>query len=165
MSDWNSRAAVWLSTFVPWRPAAGPWDRAALERAADHCWQAAARALGTALDPVERHLTGPLEWVARHGNPNANPNHVEMSLDQLLAFRPSPSLSGYRTPIGGLFLTGAGTHPGGGVTGIPGRNTAAVVLDTLGAPRSNRARRLRRRLALVRDAARALRTLRGGGPR
>jgi beta-carotene ketolase (CrtO type) len=95
----------------------------------------------------------------------ANPNHVEMSLDQLLSFRPSPSLSGYRTPIGGLFLTGAGTHPGGGVTGRPGRNAAAVVLDALGVARGNRARRLRRRLALVRDAARALRTLRGGGDR
>jgi hypothetical protein len=42
-----------------------------------------------------------------------------MSLDQLLSFRPSPSLSGYRTPVGRLFLTGAGTHPGGGVTGCP----------------------------------------------
>jgi phytoene dehydrogenase-like protein len=159
------RAALWLSTFVPWRLAGGPWDAAALERAADHAWRAASKALGTALEPVERHLTGPLEWVARHGSPMANPNHVEMSLDQLLSFRPSPSLSGYRTPIGGLFLTGAGTHPGGGVTGRPGRNAAAVVLDTLGASRGNRARRLRRRLALVRDAARALRTLRAAGPR
>jgi len=159
------RAALWLSTFVPWRPAGGPWDRAALERAADHAWRTAETALGTTLEPVERRLTGPLEWVARHGNPNANPNHVEMSLDQLLSLRPSPSLSGYRTPIGGLFLTGAGTHPGGGVTGIPGRNTAAVVQDALGGRRANRARRLRRRLALVRDAARALRTLRGGPPR
>jgi beta-carotene ketolase (CrtO type) len=85
-----------------------------------------------------------------------------MSLDQLLSFRPSPSLSGYRAPIGGLFLTGAGTHPGGGVTGIPGRNAAAVVLDTLGTSRPrHRARRLRRGAAMVRDAARALRTLRG----
>jgi beta-carotene ketolase (CrtO type) len=156
------RAVLWLSAFVPWRLAAGPWDQAALERAADHAWRAAAKALGVDLDPVERRLTGPLEWVARHGNPHANPNHVEMSLDQLLSFRPSPSLSGYRTPIGGLFLTGAGTHPGGGVTGLPGRNTAAVVLDTLATPRANPARRLRRRLALVRDAARALRTLRAG---
>jgi beta-carotene ketolase (CrtO type) len=138
--------------------------RTALERAADHTWQATARAPGTALDPVERHLTGPLEWVARHGSPQANPNHVEMSLDQLLSFRPSPSLSGYRTPIGRLFLTGAGTHPGGGVTGLPGRNAAAVVLDSLGAARGNRARRLRRQLALVRDAAHALRTLRAGDP-
>jgi beta-carotene ketolase (CrtO type) len=157
------RAALWLSTFVPWRLASGPWDRAALERAADHAWRTAAKALGVALDPVERHLTGPVEWVARHGNPHANPNHVEMSLDQLLSFRPSPSLSGYRTPIAGLFLTGAGTHPGGGVTGLPGHNAAAVVLDALGARRPDRARRLRRRLALVRDAARALRTLRAGG--
>jgi len=161
------RAALWLSTFVPWAPAGGPWDQGALERAADHAWRTAEKALGTTLEPVERQLTGPPDWVARHGNPNANPNHVEMSLDQLLAFRPSPSLSGYRTLIGGLFLTGAGTHPGGGVTGIPGRNTAAVVLDTLGGTggKANRARRLRRRLVLVRDAARALRTLRRGGPR
>jgi beta-carotene ketolase (CrtO type) len=154
------RAALWLSTFVPWRPAAGPWDQGALERAADHAWRVAEKALGAALEPVERRLTGPVEWVARHGSPHANPNHVEMSLDQLLSFRPSPSLSGYRTPIGGLFLTGAGTHPGGGVTGLPGRNTAAVVLDALGAGKRDRARRLGRRLALVRDAARALRTLR-----
>jgi hypothetical protein len=54
-----------------------------------------------------------------------------MSIDQLLAFRPSPSLSGYRTPIEGLFLTGAGTHPGG-VTGLPGRSATAVVLEALG---------------------------------
>ena len=87
-----------------------------------------------------------------------------MTLDQLLSLRPSPSLSGYRAPIGGLFLTGAGTHPGGGVTGIPGRNAAAVVLDT---PRRRPAARRTgpgasaAALAMVRDAARALRTLRG----
>jgi len=159
------RAVLWLSTFVPWRRADGPWDRTALERAADHAWRTASKALGTTLDPVERHLTGPLEWVERTGNPHANPNHVEMSLDQLLSFRPSPSLSGYRTPVGGLFLTGAGTHPGGGVTGRPGRNAAAVVLESLGAGRRHRARQARRRLAQVRDAAGALRTLRRGGPR
>ena len=158
------RAALWLSTFVPWRPAAGRWDPAALERAADHAWRTAEKALGTTLGPVERHLAGPMDWVARTGNPHANPNHVEMSLDQLLSFRPSPSLSGYRTPIGGLFLTGAGTHPGGGVTGLPGRNAAAVVLDTLGGARGSRARRWRGRLAQLRDTARALRTLRAGGP-
>jgi hypothetical protein len=91
-----------------------------------------------------------------------------MSLDQLLSFRPSPSLSGYRVPpIEGLFLTGAGTHPGGGVTGRPGRNAAAVVLAALGGTGgvATRARRLRRQLAMVCDAARALRTLRRGGVR
>jgi beta-carotene ketolase (CrtO type) len=152
-------AALWLSTFVPWRPASGPWEAGLLERAADHAWRVAERALGTALEPVERQVTGPLEWVARHGAPHANPNHVEMSLDQLGAFRPSPSLAGYRTPIAGLFLTGAGTHPGGGVTGLPGRNAAAVVLQELGLRPRPRGRRLRRRLALLRDAARAARAL------
>ena len=87
-----------------------------------------------------------------------------MSLDQLLSFRPAPGLAGYRTPIGGLFLSGAGTHPGGGVTGRPGRNAAVVVLDALGVARGDRARRWRRRLAQVRDTARARRTLRAGGP-
>ena len=159
----HGRAALWLSTFVPWRPAAGPWDTASLQRAADHAWRVAERALGTALEPVERQVTGPLEWVARHGGAHANPNHVEMSLDQLGSFRPSPSLAGYRTPIGGLFLTGAGTHPGGGVTGLPGRNAAAVVLEELGVRRRPRGRRLRRRLELVRDAARAARALRRSG--
>ena len=86
-----------------------------------------------------------------------------MSLDQLGSFRPSPSLAGYRTPVGGLFLTGAGTHPGGGVTGLPGRNAAAVVLEELGVRRRPRGRRLRRRLELVRDAARAARALRVSG--
>jgi beta-carotene ketolase (CrtO type) len=158
------RAALWLSTFVPWRLASGPWDQAALERAAGHAWRVAERALGSALEPVERRVTGPLQWVARHGGPHANPNHVEMSLDQLLCFRPSPGLAGYRTPIGGLFLTGAGTHPGGGVTGVPGRNAAAVVLAALGRRgRRARGRRVRRRLALVRDAARAAAALRRFG--
>ena len=98
------RAALWLSTFVPWAPAGGPWDQGALERAADHAWRTAEQALGTTLEPVERQLTGPLDWVARHGNPNAN--HVEMSLDQLLAFRPSPSLSGYQSSARGLRSSG-----------------------------------------------------------
>ena len=59
-----------------------------------------------------------------------------MSVDQLLSMRPSPTLSGYRTPVEGLFLTGAGTHPGGGITGAPGRNAAGVVLAELGMRRT-----------------------------
>jgi len=84
-----------------------------------------------------------------------------MSIDQLLAFRPSPGLAGYRTPVAGLYLTGAGTHPGGGVTGLPARNAAAVLLDALGlGPRRRPGQRLRGQLALVRDAARAALALR-----
>ncbi len=57
--------------------------------------------------------------VGQPGPVGAEPNHVEMSLDQLGRFRSSPRLAGYRTPLGGLFLTGAGTHPGGESRGCP----------------------------------------------
>jgi beta-carotene ketolase (CrtO type) len=157
----NSRHVVWISSFVPWRLADGAWDDSALEGAADHAWHVAERALGGRLTVVERRITGPEQWVGRTRNPAANPNHIDMSIDQLLSFRPSPSLSGYRTPIPGLFLTGAGTHPGGGVTGIPGRNAAAVVLDSLGVQgRRSRQRSLRERLTAFRDLAQAAIALR-----
>ncbi|HAI08890.1 MAG TPA: hypothetical protein DCM17_06150 [Dehalococcoidia bacterium] len=46
----------------------------------------------------------------------------------------APELTRYRTPIGGLFLTGAGTYPGAGIIGASGRNTARVVLSNLRSP-------------------------------
>ena len=55
-------------------------------------------------------------------------HHAEMALDQFLMLRPVPGAAQYRTPLEGLFLCGAGTHPGGGVMGIAGRNAAREVL-------------------------------------
>jgi phytoene dehydrogenase-like protein len=55
-------------------------------------------------------------------------HHAEMALDQFLMVRPVPGAAQYRTPLQGLFLCGAGTHPGGGVMGIAGRNAAREVL-------------------------------------
>jgi beta-carotene ketolase (CrtO type) len=156
----DDHAVAWVSTFVPWQLESGRWGQSELEAAADATWAAVQRALGSSLEIVERRLTGPPQWVARHGNPHANPNHVEMSIDQLLAFRPSPSLAAYRTPISGLFLTGAGTHPGGGITGVPGRNAAGVVLGDLGLVSRRRSIvQMRERLGMMRDAARAARAL------
>ena len=61
--------------------------------------------------------------------------HVEMGLASMFAFRPTPALSGYRVPgLPGLYLAGASTHPGGGVSGNSGRTAARV------APRRSRAR-------------------------
>ncbi len=54
--------------------------------------------------------------------------HIDMTLDQMFFFRPLPELANYRTPIAGLWLTGASTHPGGGVSGAPGYNTAHEIL-------------------------------------
>jgi phytoene dehydrogenase-like protein len=63
--------------------------------------------------------------------PKGNFMHADMSLRQMFDSRPSKNLSGYRTPIAGLYLCGAGTHPGGGVSGIPGRNAAETVVTDL----------------------------------
>jgi phytoene dehydrogenase-like protein len=51
-----------------------------------------------------------------------------MSFDQLFTLRPVRGWADYRTPVGGLYLCGAGTHPGGGVTGANGRNAAREAL-------------------------------------
>ena len=57
--------------------------------------------------------------------------HGQMMLDQLLFMRPVPGWGYYRTPISGLYLNGAGTHPGGGITGEPGRLAAQEILKDL----------------------------------
>jgi len=161
-SGWapEGQGVVWLSTFVPWNPESGPWDEKLLEEASDLTWRTAEKALGYGMTAVEKQITGPQDWVARHGNPGSNPNHVEMSIDQLMGMRPSVSLSGYSTPVPGLFLTGAGTHPGGGITGVPGRNSAGVVMEHLGIAKRSRMKKLRSQGAMLRDALKATRELR-----
>jgi phytoene dehydrogenase-like protein len=54
--------------------------------------------------------------------------HLDLTLDQLLYMRPLPGWYRYRTPIDKLYLCGPGTHPGGGITGLPGRNAARQAL-------------------------------------
>lgn len=62
--------------------------------------------------------------------------HGEPSLDQLFTQRPILGWAQYRTPIDGLFLCGAGTHPGGGVTAGPGHNAAREIVRALKQSRS-----------------------------
>ncbi len=77
---------------------------------------------------IDRFIQSPLDLERRLGLLRGNVMHVEMSFDQMFFFRPLPELAGYRTPIRGLYLTGASMHPGGGVFGASGYNTANVVL-------------------------------------
>lgn len=60
-----------------------------------------------------------------------NVMHLEMSVDQMFMLRPALSMGTYRGPLKGLYLTGASTHPGGGIMGAAGRNAAAVILHDL----------------------------------
>ena len=74
-------------------------------------------------------LLTPLDIEQRHLMHGGHWHHGEISLDQVLMMRPFPGVSQYRTPIDGLYLSGAGTHPGGGVMGLAGLNTAKEILS------------------------------------
>lgn len=85
---------------------------------------------------IREHIVGQLfqhpAWLERHlGLYRGNVMHLEMSLDQMFAGRPTFGLSSYRGPVDDLYLTGASTHPGGGIMGASGRNAARTMLKDL----------------------------------
>ncbi|HTD44198.1 MAG TPA: NAD(P)/FAD-dependent oxidoreductase [Bryobacteraceae bacterium] len=77
---------------------------------------------------VERQTLTPLDLERRFGLTGGNIFHGEMSLDQMFVLRPLAGWARYRTPIKGLYLCGAGAHPGGGVMGAAGHNAAREIL-------------------------------------
>jgi phytoene dehydrogenase-like protein len=82
---------------------------------------------------LERYVP-PIKRVTIHmaaGWPEGQPHHAELSLDQALWMRPLPELSGYRSPIKGLWLCGPAMHPGAGVAGASGYNCARALLRDL----------------------------------
>ncbi|RMH79105.1 MAG: NAD(P)/FAD-dependent oxidoreductase, partial [Calditrichaeota bacterium] len=80
---------------------------------------------------LHEHLITPEGWEERYGLTGGHIYHGEMGLDQLAFMRPVAGWGRYRTPVAGLYLCGAGTHPGGGVTGAPGYNAVREVLRDL----------------------------------
>jgi phytoene dehydrogenase-like protein len=86
---------------------------------------------------VGRKVLTPVDLAETFKLTGGHIHHGEMSLDQLFAFRPVLGCAQYRTPIEGLYLCGAGTHPGGGITGAPGFNASREIIRDLRA-RSNR---------------------------
>ncbi|MGA7936376.1 MAG: beta-carotene ketolase CrtO [Kovacikia sp.] len=79
---------------------------------------------------IARRVESPAELGDRLGAVKGNYYHIDMTLEQMVFLRPLPELANYKTPIQGLFLTGAGTHPGGSISGMPGRNCARIFLQT-----------------------------------
>jgi phytoene dehydrogenase-like protein len=77
---------------------------------------------------VAQQVLTPLDLERTYGLTEGNIFHGDLRLEQLFFMRPVAGWSQYRTPIRGLYLCGAGAHPGGGVTGAPGRNAAMQVL-------------------------------------
>jgi phytoene dehydrogenase-like protein len=78
-----------------------------------------------------RQVLTPADLEERYGLTGGHIHHGELALDQLFTMRPILGYARYRTPIEGLFLCGAGTHPGGGVSGLSGRNAAREILRSL----------------------------------
>jgi phytoene dehydrogenase-like protein len=119
--------------YVPYELAVGTWDASAA-----HALEESVLAM------LERHAPGiggtirhravitPGDLERTYGLTEGSPVHGELTLDQLFHMRPAPGWVRYRTPIEGLHLCGAGAHPGGGVTGAPGRNAVRELLRRSG---------------------------------
>ncbi len=77
-------------------------------------------------------LLTPADIEERFRMPGGHWHHGELQADQMLMARPVPEAAGYDTPIEALYLAGAGSHPGGGISGVPGLNAARRVIATKG---------------------------------
>lgn len=120
-----------LSAVVQYAPydVAGGWDANR------------ARFREAVLDVLERHAPGlrqlviaaelltPADIEREFGMTGGHWHHGELTLDQFLMLRPVPGAAQYATPVPGLYLCGAGSHPGGGVMGSAGHNAAKVILE------------------------------------
>ncbi len=114
--------------YVPYRLAGSTWD-VERERLGDRVVATIGDyAANVPASVVARQVLTPLDLERTYGLTEGNIFHGDLSLEQLFFLRPVRGWSGYRTPIAGLYLCGAGAHPGGGVTGAPGHNAAKQAL-------------------------------------
>ncbi|MEM1268861.1 MAG: NAD(P)/FAD-dependent oxidoreductase [Bacteroidota bacterium] len=123
---------LWLwAQYFPYELADGHWDDIE-DRVADHIIDTFEKyAPGTRDKIVGQLFQHPL-WLERNlGLFKGNVMHLEMSIDQMFAMRPMLGHAEYRSHLPGLYLTGASTHPGGGIMGASGRNAAGVLLRDL----------------------------------
>ena len=120
-----------MSVFVQYAPTqltAGGWDDIK-ESVADRCFDVLAEYAPNIKDAViARQVLSPLDLERRFGLTGGNIFQGAMTPGQLFSLRPLPRYCDYRTPIRGLYLCGAATHPGGGVMGACGLNAAREIL-------------------------------------
>jgi phytoene dehydrogenase-like protein len=83
---------------------------------------------GMAESIISRQLLTPADIEREFRITGGHWHHAELAFDQFFVMRPVPGAAQYQTPVDGLYLCGAGCHPGGGVMGIAGRNAARQVL-------------------------------------
>jgi phytoene dehydrogenase-like protein len=125
-------ASLFCQHFAPELPGGRPWDEAE-DEAADLVIAAVDRlAPNFSASILGRSVLSPLGLERKLGLVGGDISHGALGLDQLFFARPMLGHADYRGPLGGLYMCGAGTHPGGGVTGLPGRNAAREIARDLG---------------------------------
>jgi phytoene dehydrogenase-like protein len=120
-----------MSCFTQYVPAS--WSQAPhrqeVEAYADRVVEGYARFAPNLPGAIEhRQVLGPYDMEQEYGLIGGNIMHGDLTLDQLLSWRPVAGYADYRTPIKDLYLCGSGTHPGGGISGINGRNASREIL-------------------------------------
>ena len=116
------------ASFAPYELAAG-WD----EQKSSFAYRIIALidryAPGFKSHIVDHKILTPVDIEREFGVSGGHWHHGEMTIHQSMMMRPVHGAAQYDTPVAGLFLCGASTHPGGGVTGLPGRNAAKRILS------------------------------------
>ncbi len=121
-------ASLFCQQFAPVLPEGRSWDDAR-EQAADTIIDTVTEwAPNFRSAVIARQILSPLDLERTFGLTGGDIFHGKLTLSQLWSARPLLGHGNYRGPLRGLYMCGAGTHPGGGVTGLPGRNAAREVL-------------------------------------
>ena len=121
-------ASLFCQHVAPELPDGSSWDDRREEVADLMIATVERHAPGFTLSVIGRQVLSPLDLERTFGLVAGDIMHGRLSLDQLFSARPVLGAGDYRTPIGGLYQCGSGTHPGGGVTAAPGHNAAREVL-------------------------------------
>ena len=121
-------ASLFCQHANPELPGARSWDDVR-EEVADLMLDTVGRhAPGFRASVIARRALSPLDMEREFGLIGGDIFHGQLTLDQLFSARPVLGHGNYRGPLKGLYMCGAGTHPGGGVTGVPGHNAAREIL-------------------------------------
>lgn len=114
--------------FAPYKLKDGDWNSKREEFADTVFDQIEQYAPGFRQLILAKQVLSPVDLEQTYGLTGGHIHHGEQSLDQFFTFRPLLGYAQYRTPLKRLYLCGAGTHPGGGITGLNGANAAREVL-------------------------------------
>jgi phytoene dehydrogenase-like protein len=121
-------ASLFVQYAAPQLPDGRSWDDVNQELADLVIETVNARAPNFKASVIGRQVLSPLDLERRFGMVDGDIFHGQLTLNQLFSARPVLGWAAYRMPLPGLHLCGAGAHPGGGVTGLPGRNAAVAIL-------------------------------------